>query len=226
MNFQDELKAKTDGRLYMYYQSKIITGTFSYLQGHDDKNIEGLFSIAIDLFNALGSWIYGGISPKIVYPVLQLFVKKSNASTAESFSHLLGYINWNSKNLYKILENNQWIEEPCYENYTLKKSNDVTTGLFFMWRLGRLIVEMTDISNEKDIPIPKHVQNALNDLFDAFGNWIYHQEGIVSVTQSLQRFENLFGEEFDPLYDGILEEIIDTRKNIAKFLQNLSGKLS
>jgi len=210
----------------MYYQSKIISGIYSYIQDHNDEKIEDLFSNAVSIFNALGSWIYGGTSPKVIYPELKLFLMKSNSCSAESFSHLLDYINWSCNNLYIILEKNQWIEEHYYESYTLKQSDDITTGLFFMWRLGCLIMNMTDISNEKNIPILKNLQNVFNDLFDAFGKWIYHQEGIFNITQSFQRFEKLFGGEFDPFYEEILEEARDTRKNIAKFLQNLSGKLS
>ncbi len=35
----------------MCYQSKIIVGIYSYLQDHDDKEIEVLFSNAVDLLD-------------------------------------------------------------------------------------------------------------------------------------------------------------------------------
>ena len=60
----------------MHYLSKIIVGLYTNLQEVNNKDIETLFSNAIDLFNALGSWKYGGASPKIVYPELQIFIKK------------------------------------------------------------------------------------------------------------------------------------------------------
>ena len=88
----------------MNYQSKIIVELFSYLQDQDNKVIEELFSNAIDLFNALGSYIYGGNSPKVMYPELQMFVRKANTNTVESFSNHLKYINWVSNNLFIILE--------------------------------------------------------------------------------------------------------------------------
>lgn len=105
-NNQDESHLKSTGRLYMKYQSKIIVGIYSYLQDQEDNEIKDLFSNAIDVFNALGSWVYGGTSPKIVYPELILFVKKANINTTENFLHLLDYINWVGNNLYKILEYN------------------------------------------------------------------------------------------------------------------------
>lgn len=212
---------KTIGRLYMKYFSKIIVGIYAYLQDHDDKKIKNLFSNAVDVFNALGSWRYGGTSPKIVYPDLQLFVKKANSNIAEKFSHLLDYINWTGNNLYKILEENQWIEEHYYESFTLKQTNYITTGLFFMWRLGWLNVRISDVLNENHVPILPHLPKAFDNLFDAFGEWIYCQQGIITVTQSFQKLENLLEEKYDPLYDEILEEANNTRNNIAKFLEKL-----
>jgi hypothetical protein len=205
----------------MSYQSKIIVELFSYLQNQDNKGIEDLFSSSVDLFNALGSYVYGGNSPKIVYPELQLFVRKANTTTAESFSNHLEYINWVSNNLFKILEYNHWIEEHYYESYTLKQNNDVTTGLFFMWRLGWLSAKITDLSNENNIPLPLLLQNAFSNLFDAFGEWIYHQKELINITQMLHQFEKLLATEFNPLYNEILEEAKNSRKNIAKFLQTL-----
>ena len=219
--YQDELQLKSTGRPFMNYLSKIIVGIYSYLQDHDDKEVEALFSNVVDLFNALGSWIYGGISPKVVYPDLQLFVKKANSNITNNFSHLLDYINWVSKNLYKMLEDNQWIEEHYYESFTLKQTNNVTTGLLFMWRLGWLIVKISDLSNENQVPLSFQLYNVFDNLFNAFGMWIYHQIGIINITQSFHEFEKLLGEEFHPIYDEILEEAKTTKKNIAKFLQNL-----
>lgn len=196
-------------------------GIYSYLHEYDDKNIEALFSNAVDLFNALGSWIYGGTSPKIVYPDLQLFIRKANNNTTESFSHLLEYINQVGNKLYKLLEENQWIEGHYYESFSLKQTNDVTTGLFFMRRIGWLTVKITDISNEYDVPILLQLHNAFSNIFNAFGRWIYHQEGVINITHCFQEFEKVFVEEFDSLYDEIIEEAKKTRKNIAKFLQKL-----
>jgi len=66
--------------------------------------IEELFSNAVILFIALGTYIYGDNSPKVVYPELQTFVRKANTNTVESFSNHLKYINWVSNNLFIILE--------------------------------------------------------------------------------------------------------------------------
>jgi len=220
-NFQNDIKLKATQLLFMHYQSKIIIGVYSYLQEHDQKDIEALFSDAINLFNALGSWIYGGTSPKIVYPVLQVFVKNANNSSAESFSHLLNYISWMGNNLYKILEDNQWIEEHHYESFTIRKSNEITTGLFFMWRIGWLIVSMKDISKENKVPNMIQPLKTLNALFDAFGGWVFNHEGLTNITQSFQEFEKIFEMDLAPIYDEVLEETNKTRNNIAKFLQKL-----
>ena len=219
--FQNDIKLKSTRRLYMYYQSKIIIGLYSYLQENDDKDIETLFSNAIDIFNALGSWIYGGISPKIIFPVLQVFVKNANNCSAESFSHLLDSINWLDNNLYKILKDSQWIEGYYYESFTIRKSNEVTTGLFFMWRLGWLIMNMKDILKKHTVPNMLQPLKILNTLFDAFGGWIFNQEGLTNITQSFKEFEKVFEMEFAPVFDEILEESNKTRNNIAKFLQKL-----
>jgi hypothetical protein len=205
----------------MYFQSKIIVEIFTYLQEYEKKEVEDLFSNAIDLFNALGSWIYGGASPKIIYPELQLFIRKTNSIKAENFSLLIDYINWAGNTLFETLENNQWIEEHYYESYTLKKSNDVTTGLFFMWRLGWLIVRIKEISDENKI-LPDYLNStAFHKLFDAFGAWIYHQEEINNINRSFQEFKTLFDESYNPLYEHVLEEAKKTRDNIAKFLREL-----
>ena len=220
-NFQNDINIKSTRRLFMYYQSNIIIGIYSYLQESDDKDIEVLFSSAIDLFNSLGSWIYGGTSPKIIYPVLQVFVKNANNSSAESFLPLLDYINWLGNILYKILEDNQWIEEHYYESFTIRKSNDITTGLFFMWRLGWLIVSMKDISKENMVPNLLQLLNTMDALFDAFGGWIFNQEGLTNITLSFPEFEKMLKMEFNSEYDKMLEEANKTRNNIAKFLQKL-----
>lgn len=220
-NFQTDIKLKSTRCLFMYYQSKIIIGLYSYLQEDDDKDIQVLFSNAVDLFNALGSWIFGGTSPKIIFPVLQVFVKNANNCSAESFSHLLDYINWLGNNLYKILKDNQWIEEHYFESFTIRKSNDVTTGLFFMWRLGWLIMSMKDISKENTVPNIQKSLKILNTLFDAFGGWIFNQEGLTNITQSFKEFEKIFEMDFTLKYDEILEESNKTRNNIDKFLQEL-----
>jgi len=218
---QDDKSLKPTGRLFMTYQSKIIVGIYSNLQDHDDKEIENLFSNAVDVFNALGSWIYGGASPKIIYPVLQIFIKKANTNNAENFSHILDSINWLGNNLYKILKDNQWIEDHYYGSFTIRKSNDVTTGLFFMWRLGWLIVSTKDISKKHTVPNMLQSLKIVNTLFDAFGGWIFNQEGLTNITQSFKEFEKIFEMEFAPIYDEILEETNKTRNNIAKFLQKL-----
>jgi hypothetical protein len=150
-----------------------------------------------------------------------LLVRKANSNIAEDFSHLLEYINWANNLLFKMLEKNQWIEEHYYESYTLKKSNDITTGLFFMWRIGWLILRITEISDDNKVPINLQIQNAFNNLFDALGKWIYHQEGLLSITKSFQEYETLFGQRFNQIYDEVLEEAERTRNNIAKFLQKL-----
>jgi len=218
---QDDKSLKPTGRLFMTYQSKIIGYTQIYLQDHDDKEIENLFSNAVDVFNALGSWIYGGASPKIIYPVLQIFIKKANTNNAENFSHILDSINWLGNNLYKILEDNQWIEEHHYESFTIRKSNEITTGLFFMWRIGWLIVSMKDISKENKVPNLLQPLKTLDALFDAFGGWVFNQEGLANITQSFQELEKIFEMEFAPIYHEVLEETNKTRNNIAKFLQKL-----
>lgn len=205
----------------MLYQSKIIVEIYSYLQSINNKEIEDLFSNSVDLFNALGSWVYGGGSPKIVFPELQLFVEKANTTTAECFSQLLEYINCVCNALYKILEENQWIEEHYYESYTLKQSNDITTGLLFMWRLGWLNVKIKDISNENNIPLPFQLQNAFIKLFDALGGWIYHQEELINITRRNRQFERLILTEFETLYDEVLEEAKRTSNNIKKFFKKL-----
>lgn len=202
----------------MSYQSKIIVGIYSYLQDHNDKEIEALFEDAINVFNALGSWVYGGTSPKIVYPELQLFVKKANNSNTESFLHLLDYINWVGNTIYKKLEDNQWIEDHYYESFTLEQSNDVTTGLLFMWRLGWLIVSIKDTSKENEEPMLLQTLKTFDNLFDAFGGWVYNREELINVTQSLLEFESIFEEKFSPIYDEILEEARNMMENIAKFL--------
>lgn len=215
------LALNSTGRLYLNYQSKIIVGIYSYLQDHEDKQIEELFSNAVDLFNALGSWVYGGASPKIVYPVLQLFVRNANTANNENFSDLLGYINWMGNSLFKVLEENELIEDHYYESFTLKQSNNVTTGLMFMWRLGWLNEKIKEISNENGVPILLQVQNVQNNLFDAFGKWIYHQEEIFNISQSLQQLEKLVGEKSNSIYDELLEETRKTSNNVVKFLQKL-----
>ena len=191
------------------------------MQDYHDKDIKALFSNAINLFNALGSWIYGGASPKIIYPELQLFIKKANNCSAESFTHLLGYINWEGNNLYKILEDRQWIEDHYYESFTLRKSNDVTTGMFFMWRLGWLIVSMKDVSKENNIPNLLQPLKTFESLFDAFGAWIFNQQELINITQSFQEFEKMLETKLDTVFDELLEEANKMRSNIAKFLQKL-----
>ncbi len=220
-NNKSDIKLKSTRRLYMYYQSNVIIGLYSYLQENNDKDIEALFSNAIDLFNALGSWIYGVTSPKIIYPVLQVFVKKANNSSTESFSHLLDYINWLGNNLYKDLEDNQWIELHYYESFTLRKSNDITTGLFFMWRLGWLNLSIKDISKENPVPNILQLLKTLDELFDVFGRWIFNQEELTNITLNFQEFEKILKVEFEYEYDEVLEEANKTRNNIAKFLQKL-----
>ncbi len=205
----------------MNYQSKIIVGIYSYLQDHKDKQIEDLFSNAVDLFNALGSWIYGGASPKIVYPELQLFVRNANTSNNENFSDFLSYINWMGNTLFKMLEENELIEDHYYESFTLRQSNNATTGLMFMWRLGWLTENIKEIATEEEVPILLQIQNAQANLFDAFGKWIYHQEEIFNITQSLKQLEKLVGENCNSIYDELLEETRKTSINVAKFLQKL-----
>ena len=205
----------------MHYQSNIIIGLYSYLQEHGDKDIEALFSDAVNLFNALGSWIYGGTSPKIIYPVLQEFVKNANKSSAESFLHLLTYINGMGNNLYTILKDNHWIEEHHYESFTIRKSNEITTGLFFMWRIGWLIMRIKDISKENEVPNLLQPLKTLDALFDAFGGWVFNQEGLTNITLIFQEFEKILKMEFDSEYDEVLEEANKTRNNIANFLKEL-----
>lgn len=218
---QDELQLKPTGRLFMNYLCKIIVGIYSYLEDHDDKEIEVLFSNAIDVFNALGSWVYGGCSPKIVYPNLRLFVKKANVSTTENFSPLLDYINSIGNGLYKLLDENQWVEDHYYESFTLKQSNDLTAGLLFMWRLGWLLVNMKDISKENNASTLLQSYEIFDDLFDAFGGWIYNQEGLINITRSFNEFKRIFEAKFDPEYNELLDETKNTIENIAKFLQRL-----
>ncbi|NHJ22777.1 MAG: hypothetical protein EAX91_17670 [Candidatus Lokiarchaeota archaeon] len=218
-NTRGNLSLKSLGHQYMYYQSKIIVGIFSYLQDRTNKQIEDLFSYAVDLFNALGSWIYGGASPKIVYPVLQLFVKKANLTNNKSFSDLLEYINWLGNSLFKILKDNELIESYYYESFTLRQSNNVTTGLLFMWRIGCLNEILREKVEEDDIKILLQVQVAHANLFDAFGKWIYHQEEIFNITQSLEQLENLVGDNINPTYEDLLEETSKTCDNVSKFLQ-------
>ncbi len=217
-NNKDDSQIKSTGHLFMSYFSKIIVEIYSNLQDHDDKEIKALFEDAINVFNALGSWVYGGTSPKIVYPELQLFIKKANNSNTESFSLLLDYINWVGNTIYKLLEDNQWIEDHYYESFTLEQSNDVTTGLMFTWRIGWLIVSIKDISKENEDPMLLQTLKTFDNLFDAFGGWVYNQEDLINVTQNLQEFESIFEEKFSPIYDEILEEARKTTENIAKFL--------
>lgn len=191
------------------------------MKDRNDKQIEDLFSYAVDLFNALGSWIYGEASPKIVYPELQLFVKKANTANTEDFLILLNYINWVGSSLFKILEDNELIEDHYYESFTLKQSNDITTGLFFMWRLGWLYTNMREISSENKTEITPQFQVAFDNLYNAFGNWIYHQDGIVNLTPSNIQLEKVTRGKFDLIYDEILEELKKTCRNITKFLQTL-----
>ena len=191
------------------------------MQENDDKDFEALFSNAINLCNALGSWIYGETSPKIVYPALQTFIKSANDSTAEDFSEILDYINALGNKLYKLLEENNWIEDHYYESFTLRKTNDITTGLLFMWRLGWLIVRIKDISKEKASTNLFQLFKILENLFDSFGGWIYNQEGVTNIAQRNKEFEKLHDIKLDMDYDEIVEEAMKMRENIAKFLEKL-----
>ncbi len=90
-----------------------------------------------------------------------------------------------------------------------------------MWRLGWLIMNMKDILKKHTVPNMLQPLKILNTLFDAFGGWIFNQEGLTNITQSFKEFEKVFEMEFAPVFDEILEESNKTRNNIAKFLQKL-----
>jgi hypothetical protein len=139
----------------------------------------------------------------------------------EHFIGVLEYINWMSNSLLKILGTYELIEDHYYESFTLRQSNDITTGLLFMWRLGWLNENLKEEANEDDVPILLQVQNAQANLFDAFGKWIYHQEEISNISQSLKQLEKLVGEKINPTYDELLEETRKTSVNVTKFLQKL-----
>lgn len=220
-NSQDDTNVKSTTRPFLLFQSKTIIGIYSHLQKYPDKDIEALFSNAVDLFNALGSWIYGGASPKIIYPELKLFIKNANNCSVESFTHFLDYINWLGNNLFKILEDNQWIQEHYYESFTIRKSNDVTTGLFFMWRIGWLIASIKDISKGNEVLNLLQLLKTLDTLFDGFGGWIFNQEGLTNITLYFHEFEKMLKMEFASEYDELLEEANKTRNNIANFIQKL-----
>ncbi|MHA2289441.1 MAG: hypothetical protein ACXABG_11710 [Promethearchaeota archaeon] len=215
----DELDTGSSLHSFMHDQSYIIVGLYTYLQEFNNKDIEALFSNAIDLFNALGSWIYGETSPKIIYPELQIFIKKANNCSAENFSDLLDYINCAGNKIYKIIEYNQWIEDHYYESFTIRKSNEVTTGLFFMWRLGWLIVRLKDSSKGKMSENVLLLFKILENLFNAIGGWIYNQDGVTNIAQINKEFEKLHDIKLDMDYTEILEEAMKTRENIAKFLE-------
>jgi hypothetical protein len=217
----DELDTESSLRSFMHYQSNIIVGLYTYLQEFNNKDIETLFSNAIDLFNALGSWIYGETSPKIVYPELKIFISEANNCFAENFPELLDYINWVGNELHKILEYNQWIEDHYFESFTIRKSDEITTGLFFMWRLGWLIVRILDISREKKIKNPLQSIKILGALFDAIGGWIYNNEELTNIAKSIKNFDNLTVKEFGADYEEIIAEALKTRDNITKFLEKL-----
>ena len=215
------INGENNSSSFMFYQSKIIVGLYTYLQEFNHKDIEILFSNAIDVFNALGSWKYGKTSPKIVYPELQIFIKKANDCSAENFSDLLSYINRVGNKLYKILEDNQWIQNHYYESFTIKKTDEITTGLFFMWRLGWLIVRIKDISNGKMSKNSLLLFKSLKNLFDALGGWIYNQDEVSKITQRNKELEKLRNIKFHSDYDDLIEETKKTCRNIANFLEKL-----
>ena len=88
-----------------------------------------------------------------------------------------------------------------------------------MWRLGWLIVNIKNASKENNDPIFLQSLKAFDNLFDAFGGWIYNKEKHIHIIQSFQEFEKIFGEEFNSSYDEIMEEAKKTLDNIGKFLQ-------
>lgn len=88
-----------------------------------------------------------------------------------------------------------------------------------MWRLGWLIERMKDISKEKKPTNLLQSFKILEILFDAFGRWIYNQEGVTNIAHSIKEFEKLPDKELYMDYDEIVEEALKTSDNIVKFLQ-------
>ncbi|MFX0009329.1 MAG: hypothetical protein ACFE9R_03350, partial [Candidatus Hermodarchaeota archaeon] len=78
-----------------------------------------------------------------------------------------------------------------------------------------------EISSESNTEINPEFHVAFDNLYNAFGNWIYHQDGIVNLTQSNEQFEKVIEGKFDLICREVLEETKKTCRNITKFLQRL-----
>lgn len=216
-----ESELKSTGHLFMGQVAKIIVGVFSYLEQKNHLQIESLFNNATSLYNALGSWVFGGCSPKIVYPELKLLVKKADEIEVDDFSDIVGYIIWVGNGILKTMEKHQHIEEDYFESYTLKQDNDTNSGLILMWRLGWFTEKIMATSRAIEEPILLEPFKAFDNLFSAFGRWIFAQESVEELYRCFRGYEKALEIGKDPVFDVIMNEAKITSENTSRFLKKI-----
>jgi len=220
-SFQKELELKATGELFIRYISKIILGIFSYLNNNCNKKIDELFIDTTELFNALGSWVYGGRDAKIVYPYLKTFMENANDIKIKKFSYLLNYINYIGDDLLRILNENQRIDPNFYDTFSTSDLHDKMTGVLLMWRLGNLIIKTIELSEKKEVPILIQFFRSYDKIFDIYGKWLFTDYAISNISEPLKEFGTALDYKQEEAFNDIVKEGKIICKDISDFLKEL-----
>ena len=219
LKFYNEKELKATGILFMQYISKIISGIYTYLNDNYNPKVDSLFSDATNLFNTLGSWVYGGRDGRIVYHALDLFLRKANFVKTESFSYLSDYIKYICEDLMNILKENHLVELNFYDTLSIRGEEDEQVGLLLIWRLGTQMINIIETSQNKNVPILLQPFQVFSKLFDALGKWIFSDYEISEISYVLEEFGKALGYKQNEVFHDIIDELKDLYHNVSQFLK-------
>lgn len=166
-----------------------------------NQKINVLFSITTTLYNELGSWIYGNTDPKYLYFSLRTFIDQNNSITLKHFSKIKDFLNFTANDMLMVLKENN-IDDPDVVNPRNIEVDDENMEL--IWRSGEMVAWALQIINFQKVSMGESSINALVEMFDALGDWIYGGKDFKKIPAKFEAFKRILTLQHDAAFDSVI----------------------
>ena len=98
--------------------------------------------------------------------------------------------------------------------------NDIKSELtIYMWHIGRILIELMNVSDSTDSPIIIETFQSGVNLFDALGKCVYSSLSYENIFPKLNKFIESLDYDSKSSFDSILEYAHDFSKDFLVFLE-------
>lgn len=128
------------------------------------------------------------------------------------------YIDYLGKDILDVLRENKLIDPDFYDTMTIACIGDDKIGSMFIWRMGQLMTDITEISMREEVPILFEPYQKFIELFNALGRWLFSDYNLSKISNVLEDIKITLNYAQNEIYNDVIKEIRILNRDISSFL--------